>query len=69
MKRFAVLLLSFSLGLAVAAQQAASPKIAAPAQTPPPAQVPATSNPEFLKAADEVLAQMSQILALSLIHI
>src|ERR1700689_209182 len=64
MKRFAVLLLSFSLGLAVAAQQAASPKIAAPAQTPPPAQVPATSNPEFLKAADEVLAQMSQILAL-----
>ena len=64
MKRFAVLLLAFSLGIAVAARQGASPKIAAPAQTPPPAQVPATSNPEFLKAADEVLAQMSQILAL-----
>src|SRR6202789_3732500 len=64
MKRFAVLLLAFSLGMAVAAQQATSPKIAAPAQTPPPAQVPAPSNPEFLKAADEVLAQMSQILAL-----
>ena len=64
MKRFAVLLLAFSIGLAVAAQQAASPKIAAPAQTLPPAQVPSTSNPEFLKAADEVLAQMSQILDL-----
>jgi hypothetical protein len=62
MKRFAVLLLAFSLGVAVAAQQAASPKMAAPAPTP--AQVSSSSNPEFLKAADEVLAQMSQLLAL-----
>ena len=64
MKRLAVLLLAFSLGMAAAAQQSASPKIEAPARTPAPAQVPSASNPEFLKAADEVLAQMSQILAL-----
>src|SRR5271156_1470834 len=64
MKRFAVLLLAFSLGMVAAAQQSASPKIEAPARTPAPAQVPSPSNPEFLKAADEVLAQMSQILAL-----
>jgi hypothetical protein len=64
MKRFAVLLLALSSGIAVAARQSASPKIEAPARTAAPAQVPAASNPEFLKAADEVLAQMSQILAL-----
>jgi hypothetical protein len=66
MKRFAVLLLALSLGLVAAAQQSASPKIEAPARTPASAsaQVPSASNPEFLKAADEVLAQMSQILAL-----
>jgi hypothetical protein len=63
MKRFAVLFLGFSLGAVLAGQQAASPKIEAPVRTPP-AQVPSSSNPEFLKAADEVLAQMSQILAL-----
>jgi hypothetical protein len=64
MKWFAVLLLAFSLGGAVAAQQAASPKVADSARTPAPAQVPSSSNPEFLKAADEVLAQMSRILDL-----
>jgi hypothetical protein len=64
MKRFAVLLLAFSLSMVAAAHQSASPKIEAPARTPASAQVPSASNPEFLKAADEVLAQMSQILAL-----
>jgi hypothetical protein len=64
MKRFAALLLAFSLAVVVAAQQAASPKIAAPASSPAPAQVASPSNPEFLKAADEVLAQMSQLLDL-----
>lgn len=62
MKRFAALLLAFSLAVVVAAQQVASPKITAPA--PAPAQVASPSNPEFLKAADEVLAQMSQLLDL-----
>jgi hypothetical protein len=62
MKRFAALLLAFSLAVVVAAQQAASPKIAASASVP--AQVASPSNPEFLKAADEVLAQMSQLLDL-----
>jgi hypothetical protein len=56
------LLLAFSLAVVVAAQQVASPKITAPA--PAPAQVASPSNPEFLKAADEVLAQMSQLLDL-----
>lgn len=63
MKGFVSVLLAVSLGAAVAAQQAASPKTAVPSQTPPPVQV-SPSNPEFLKAADEVLAQMSQILDL-----
>ncbi len=63
MKGFVSVLLAVSLGAAVAAQQAASPKPAAPAQTPPPVQA-SPSNPEFLKAADEVLGQMSQILDL-----
>ena len=62
MKRFAALLLAFSLAVVVAAQQVVSPKITAPA--PAPAQVASPSNPEFLKAADEVLAQMSQLLDL-----
>jgi hypothetical protein len=64
MKRFAFLLLAFSLGAVVSAQQTASPTIAVPTTKPAPAQVPAASNPEFLKAADEVLAQMSQLLDL-----
>src|SRR6202451_2987773 len=64
MKRFAALLLAFSLAVVVAAQQPASPKIAAPAPTPAAAQVPSVSNPEFLKAADEVLAEMSRLLDL-----
>ena len=63
MKRFALLLLAFSFGAVVSAQQTASP-IAIPPPKPVPAQVPAASNPEFLKAADEVLAQMSQLLDL-----
>jgi uncharacterized protein YciW len=64
MKRYAALLLALSFAVVVAAQQAVSPKIAAPAPAPTAAQVPSGSNPEFLKAADEVLAQMSQLLDL-----
>jgi len=64
MKRYAALLLALSFAVMVAAQQAVSPKIAAPAPAPTAAQVPSGSNPEFLKAADEVLAQMSQLLEL-----
>ena len=64
MKRFAALLFALSFAVVVAAQQAASPKIAAPASAPTAAQIPSAANPEFLKAADEVLAQMSQLLDL-----
>ena len=40
------------------------PQSALPAPTAPPPQVAAPSNPEFLKAADEVLKQMSELLDL-----
>jgi hypothetical protein len=66
MKRLAILLLALALGAAAAARQEASP--AAPIAPAPPALAtppPATpANPDFLHAADEVLAQMSQILSL-----
>jgi hypothetical protein len=66
MRRFAVLLLLLAFVFSAAAQQSATePKSVAP---PPLAssapQANTTSNPEFLKAADEVLAQMSQLLSL-----
>ncbi|MGH9712131.1 MAG: hypothetical protein ACRD5M_02400 [Candidatus Acidiferrales bacterium] len=67
MKRFALLLVLLSFGAAVAAQQAASPpKSVAPPLPPPSAAAPSTTpaNSEFLKAADEVLAQMSELLGL-----
>ena len=63
MRRFAVLFLFLALALAAAAQQAASPaKSSAPASANDP-QI-GKSNQEFLKAADEVLTQMSQLLDL-----
>ena len=62
MKRAVWLLSVFLLGIAAAAGQAASPRAAAPGDRSP--QVPATSNPDFLQAADEVLTEMSAILHL-----
>ena len=64
MKKFAVVLFMFSIGVLAAAQRPASPQSALPAPTAPPPQVAAPSNPEFLKAADEVLKQMSELLDL-----
>ena len=64
MKQFAVVVLAFSFVLLAAAQQPPAGKSVLPAQAPPPPQVAANSNPEFLKAADEVLSQMSQLLGL-----
>jgi len=56
--------LPHALSAQTAAPRPASP--AGPAATPatPPPQALASSNPEFLKAADEVLSQMSEILHL-----
>jgi hypothetical protein len=63
MKRFAGLLFVLVFGVAATTPQSAPPpKSTAPGT--PPSQAPATSNPDFLRAADEVLAQMSQILHL-----
>ncbi|MGH9691208.1 MAG: hypothetical protein ACRD4C_09065 [Candidatus Acidiferrales bacterium] len=70
MKRLAVLPCLIALCVAASARQAALPPKAA-ATSPPAAglaesraQAPAGTSPEFLRAADEVLAQMSQILDL-----
>jgi hypothetical protein len=62
-KQRAVVLLVFSIG-ALAAAQHSAPQSALPTRTVPPPQVAAPSNPEFLKAADEVLKQMSELLDL-----
>ena len=64
MKQLAVGFLVFSVGVLTAAQHSASPQPALPAPTAAPFQVATASNPEFLKAADEVLKQMSQLLDL-----
>ena len=65
MKRFAVPVLILALGITAFAQQVVSPpKSVASIPAPVPTQVAATSNPQFLKAADEVLAQMSVLLSL-----
>lgn len=67
MKRFALLIVLLSLGAAAAAQQTASPpKSVAPPLPLPASSAPSTapSDPAFLKAADEVLAQMSELLGL-----
>ncbi|MGA8220695.1 MAG: hypothetical protein WB780_03505 [Candidatus Acidiferrales bacterium] len=65
MKRLAVFLFAITIAIPAAAQQSATPpkSVAPPLASPTPqAEIPAT--PEFLKAADEVLAQMSQLLSL-----
>jgi hypothetical protein len=67
MKRLAGLLLVLAMGVAAAARQAASPPAPiapVPAPGAPPSPAAAPSNPASLRAADEVLAQMSQILGL-----
>ena len=64
MKQLAVVLFVFSIGALTAAQRSAPSQSALPTQTVPPPQVAAPSNPEFLKAADEVLTQMSELLDL-----
>jgi hypothetical protein len=69
-KHLAVLACLIALCVAAAAPQGALPPktgtAALPAQVPaePKAQAPTGTSPEFLQAADEVLAQMSQILDL-----
>jgi hypothetical protein len=64
-KRYIGLALSLACGVALAAQRPAiSPKSVAPAQPRISSQTAPASSPEFIKAADEVLAQMSKILAL-----
>src|SRR5271155_2236407 len=64
-KRFAVVLLLLGCGIAFAAQRpAASFNSVTFVQPKVSTQTAAGSSPEFIKAADEVLAQMSKILDL-----
>jgi len=51
-------------GLAAAQQAVSPPKSVTPGSAPSSPQTGAASSPEFLKAADEVLAQMSKLLDL-----
>jgi hypothetical protein len=63
MKRAVALFVILAFAALVGAQQVSSPpKSVAP--PPVPAQTGAVSSPEFLRAADEVLAQMSKLLDL-----
>ena len=65
MKRSVILLFLIALAFSAAAQQAApEPKSVVPPLTSSPGQLDHSTNPEFLRAADEVLAQMSQLLSL-----
>jgi hypothetical protein len=65
MKRFAALIALLSFAAAAAAQQASSPpKSVAPPLPSPSAPTASPGNPTFLRAADEVLAQMSELLSL-----
>ena len=65
MKRSTVLIVLLFIAVAVAAQQATSPpRSVAPPLPPPAAAAVSPANPAFLKAADEVLAQMSELLSL-----
>ena len=68
MKRFAFFAAWLAFAAAVFAQQggapAQPPAPAKPDLAAPSAQVAPSSNPEFLRAADEVLGQMSQLLDL-----
>ncbi len=64
-KRSVALAVLLACGIAFAAQRpAASLKSVAAAQPEISSQTAAASSPEFIKAADEVLAQMSKILSL-----
>jgi hypothetical protein len=64
-KRYIAPALLLACGIVFAAQlPAVSPKSFAAAQTKISSQTAASSSPEFIKAADEVLAQMSKILDL-----
>src|SRR5277367_4427099 len=64
-KRFAGLALLLACGVAFAAHRPdVSFKSVTSAQPKPSSQAAPASSPEFIKAADEVLAQMSKILAL-----
>ncbi len=65
MKRWALLVLITLLGLAAGARQLSPPTREIPPVKPDsPSQSPAQTSPEFLRAADEVLAQMSTLLDL-----
>lgn len=65
MKRLAGLAILLALGFVAAARQSAPPsKPAAPPPAASPDQSAAAANGDFIKAADEVLSQMSQILHL-----
>ena len=64
MKRFACLIFVLAWGVAAAARQTASHLDPPPVPAKAPEQVEAAASPEFLRAADEVLTQMSQILDL-----
>ncbi|MGD0964288.1 MAG: hypothetical protein ABSA57_10360 [Candidatus Acidiferrales bacterium] len=66
MKRLRYVMVFTLLGLSAGAQQASPPSRAInPAEPAAPSpQAPAGSNPDFLRAADEVLTQMSQLLDL-----
>ena len=69
MKRLSGLMFLLALCLPIAAQQAIPPSSSgtlppAPEATGPPSQTIGGDNPEFLRAAEEVLGQMSQILHL-----
>jgi hypothetical protein len=64
-KRFAGLIVLLSVAAVAGAQEATSPpKSVAPPLASPPAPAVAPASPAFLKAADEVLAQMSELLSL-----
>jgi hypothetical protein len=74
MRRLAGLIFTLTFAVALGAQQSAPATAAPPAPAPPgnatltkaapPADPPAASNADFIKAADEVLSQMSKILDL-----
>jgi hypothetical protein len=64
-KRYIALALLLACGIALAAQRpTVSSKSVASAQPKGSSQTASASSPEFIKAADEVLAQMSKILSL-----
>ena len=65
MKRVASLVLVLLFGIAAVARQSAAPqKAPAPSSAAPPAQANPAATAEFLRAADEVLTQMSALLHL-----